>query len=136
MGGGEEAPEIREAEEALKRMLAGDNAHVSADLARAGVASAQAERKGGFGVRDIGVGVIRLQDEADGVNASLVVTDGRREAAIRVELSGTLVATVKAQKEDIAEYVVENVRERVTALPRTVDHFREAVLLNGEHLTL
>jgi hypothetical protein len=104
-------PEIAEREEALRQMLEGESDSASADEARAGVEAARRDRErddaaGILSPRELGFGLIkagRLHGGGDWQELFFAVTDGEREAAIVVRLNGSLVASLAARDEELAD---------------------------------
>src|SRR5262249_28734798 len=61
------------------------------------------------GPRTLGFGLIKAEEPFDGQRFLVAVTDGERDAAITVTLTGTLVAVLDARKEDAAAHALDRV---------------------------
>jgi hypothetical protein len=123
-----DADPISEREAALKVMLAGQWEGVRADDAQRGVSLADENRKGGFGGRTLGFGVISAQGRGDGVEYLVAVTDGERQAAIRARLSGTRLAILGGAGEDPATHVVGRLQDATGSLPNDGNRYKNMLL--------
>jgi Ser/Thr protein kinase RdoA (MazF antagonist) len=109
---------ILERERILQVALSGKLPDVSAEQAEAGLQAAREYMKGGYAGRSPGFGIIHVWPERNDRQEMLVaVTDGTRAGAIMAWLTGTRVATLRAQGEDVIAHALGRLDSIAGAFP-------------------
>lgn len=119
-----------ERETVLRAMLAGRVNGIASEEASRAVSEALGSRTE-HGGRSVGFGVIQarpLYEGGDRQEFLVVVTDGKRQAAITVSLSGTQIAILQARGEPVLAHLLDRLQGAAGSLPNDGRRYDNLVL--------